>query len=126
MVFLLQNEYGLDLGFKFIRYNYGPYSFDLTDTLNSMKTLNLIDENILIFGDPTSVTCPKQLIYKLTEKGRVLLKSLTVTISSSDTKKIKAVLADWNNKSREEIVKYVYSKYMNNDSDLPVSVQTNW
>lgn len=115
IVFLLKEEYGLDLGFKFIRYNYGPYSHDLTETLESMKTLEIVEKTVVLLGGG-DIFPAKQIKYRLTEKGAKVLEGSS--ISKSDKGKIRKVVADWNGKNREEIVTYVYDKYMGKDEKL--------
>ncbi len=125
MVFLLQKEHHLNLGFEFISYNYGPYSFDLTDALETLTILGLVEEHTVYFGNDDKSLFPlKQIKYKITEKGEKTAKDIERRTSFTDSEKlaIKKVISDWKDKSREEIVAYVYSKYMTEDGDLSPSM----
>jgi uncharacterized protein YwgA len=42
-VYFLQQIAGMDLGFDFILYKHGPYSFDLTSEINAMRADDFLD-----------------------------------------------------------------------------------
>ncbi len=110
MMFLAQKENNLSEEFKFIKYNYGPYSFDLTKSLEALETINLITVEKEEFE--TDGEFPgKKFIFQLTETGEKFIES-EETKHEEDSKIIKNVVEEWNNKPMEDIIKYVYSKYM--------------
>jgi len=43
IVYILQEIYGVDIGYQFILYNYGPYSADLATDLEYVAALNGVD-----------------------------------------------------------------------------------
>jgi hypothetical protein len=109
MVFLAQKENKLSEEFKFIKYNYGPYSFDLTKSLEALETTGFITVEKEEFE--TDGEFPgKKFIFQLTEDGEKLIESEET--KEEDSKIIKNVVEKWNNKPMEDIIKYVYSKYM--------------
>ncbi len=46
--YMAQEMLGIDLGYEFVRYKYGPYCFELTDEIDEARA------NLLIFADETS------------------------------------------------------------------------
>lgn len=110
MIFLGQKEHKLPKRFEFIKYNYGPYSFQLTDCLNALEVLKLIKIQEEYFE--TSNDFPGRLhIYSLTDKGKKIVTKLK-TDFLEESKKIEQIAIKWNTKQLKEIIQYVYSKYM--------------
>lgn len=112
MVFLGKEEEGVDLGFEFIKYNYGPYSFELTQALDSLQTIELIE----VTTESSNITdsngfVNKKIIYQITDKGKNLA-DLESEKFKEVIEKIKLLVQKWNNVPRDKIVEYVYSKYM--------------
>ena len=111
MMFLAQKENKLSEEFKFIKYNYGPYSFDLTKSLEALEKEGFITVEKEEFE--TDGEFPgKKFIFQLTEEGENLIESEE---TKEDSNIIKNVVEEWNNKPMEDIIKYVYSKYMNGE-----------
>lgn len=112
MVFLGEKEEPrVDFGFEFTKYNYGPYSFELTKALDSLETLKLINikTSLLALTDSNGFQT-KQFSYTITEKGLQITEKIKV--EKEVVEKIKQLIKKWNNVSRQNIVEHVYSTYM--------------
>ena len=110
MVFLAKEEEGLDIGFTFTRYNYGPYSFELSNAINSLNEIGLISIHTELFESRDQFP-GKIFKFSLTKKGSEIL-SKHLRSFSRDISKIKKVVSRWNDEPLDSIIKYVYSKYM--------------
>lgn len=112
IVFLGKEEEDIDLGFEFVKYNYGPYSFELTKELESLQTLGLIEIQMEINNSTDSNGfISKKFIYKITTKGNEIINSETEKLKEV-VEKIKQLVRKWNTVPREKIVEHVYSRYM--------------
>jgi uncharacterized protein YwgA len=107
LVYLAQQEEGLDDHFEFQKYNYGPYSFELTETLETLEDLDMISVSKKTFSTEGRFK-GKKFIYSLTEKGKKQLdgvnKDVKQPLSSSSE--------EWGDKSLDDVLTYVYDKYM--------------
>jgi uncharacterized protein YwgA len=115
MVFLGENEEPMiNFGFEFTKYNYGPYSFELTKALDSLETLGLISVDTSLFASSDSGGFQtKQFTYTLTSKGVEVTENSGIEKTQKEmVDKIKQLLKKWNNVPRQKIIEYVYSKYM--------------
>lgn len=112
IIFLGKEEEEIDLGFEFIKYNYGPYSFELTKALESLETLELIEIQMDILNSTDSEGfINKKFIYMTTDKGDKLVDSELEKLKEV-FEKIKLLIEKWNDVSREKIIEHVYSKHM--------------
>lgn len=112
IVFLGKEEEGIDLGFEFIKYNYGPYSFELTKALDSLETLGLIEVQMEVLSATDSKGfLNKKFVYTITNKGSDLVDTEKEKLKEV-MEKIKQLVQKWNNVPRDKIVEHVYSKYM--------------
>ena len=50
LIYILNTYYDLFDNLSFFRYYYGPFSTELDDTLNNLKLLGYIDEEVIYFG----------------------------------------------------------------------------
>ncbi len=91
MVFLAQEEEGLDEFYEFKDYNYGPYSFELSDSLSALEEFNLIEVK----------RQGKKFIYSLTEKGEEAIREVKES-------SLKEVVDKWNDSSLRELIDYVW------------------
>jgi uncharacterized protein YwgA len=66
LIYTLQTQKGLHLGYRFINYSFGPYSKELEEDLRLLASLGLIKEEKGSDGT----------IIKLSEKGESVLKNL--------------------------------------------------
>jgi uncharacterized protein len=113
MIFLGKEEENLDMGFTFEKYNYGPYSFELTEALNSLESLGLIEVQTAFFSSSDSKGFQtKQFTYKLSDKGVKISEEINLEKFKEVVDAIKKLVEKWNNVSRQKIVEHVYSKYM--------------
>lgn len=110
MIFLGKREYGLDVGYTFEKYNYGPYSEELSRNLESLIDLGFIAVKEEIFDTEGHFPGVKNT-YFITERGEKVLDR--EIFNEEETTKVNKILTRWNNKSYKEIIDYVYSKYMN-------------
>jgi len=109
MVFLAQEEEGLENFYKFEKYNYGPYSFDLSDDLNVLKSLGLISITKESF-ETEGMFDGKVFHYRLTERGREKISE----IRSEIIENVQTISQKWNSSERslESLIDYVYDNYM--------------
>ena len=66
LVHTLQTKNGLDLGYKFLNYSFGPYSKELEEDLKLLKSLGLITE------EKSGI----ELIIRITRKGIEAVRNL--------------------------------------------------
>lgn len=120
IIFLAETEEKVLLTYKFEKYNYGPFSFELSDDLNSLVTTGFIKEEKTIFG----ISDGKPMIksnFELTVDGKTELKEKEDSIDNQTLESIKKVLEKWGSEPLDKILSYVYSKYMNgNNRDLAI------
>ena len=113
LIFLAKKEYNLNIGYDFVKYSYGPYSFELTNDLETLESLELIDVAKSEFLNHGSPFVGKQLTYILSKKGDKLIKDDEFLFADNTKKEIiDTVINEWNDKPLKTIIKYVYSKYM--------------
>jgi hypothetical protein len=70
MVYLLKNSFNIPFGFEFRMYFYGPYSDSLADALQLLKSVELVEENMVEIARGVV-----QYNYRLTDAGQEFLKS---------------------------------------------------
>ncbi len=99
IVYLGQKELGLAELFEYDEYHYGPYSQDLTDTLDEMVFEGVIVEDCKIRGDFITYC------YKLSDFATSPEKS-TIPLETIQKLKKLALLP------RSKIIDYVYRKYL--------------
>ena len=110
LIFLGKTEHQLPMDFEFNKYNYGPYSFSLSDELNVLQSLELISVKTEYF-DSNDQFEGKVHKYSLSVKGKeyvAKIKSMNLKFIESS----KEVISKWNSKPLGNIIKHVYSKYM--------------
>lgn len=106
LVFIGQKELGLPEVFKFSGYYYGPYSKDLTETIEALIRMGLLDEEVKERDEYI------EYIYTITEEGKGALKGLEREVKKKLPHSIISQLKDFKKMSRGEIIGYVYGKYM--------------
>lgn len=112
LVFLIDKEKGINIGYSFRPYIYGPYSFELSDDLDVLKSLQLIQVEAEEFETIDSPFVGKKLTFSLAAKGKELLDKNTQLFSETQEKDIVSIISEWNEKPLSIIISYVYSKYM--------------
>lgn len=110
MVFLSKEEEPrIDFGFEFTKYNYGPYSFDLTKALDAMETLGLIEvETSILPSTDFNGFQTKQFTYKITEKGLETTSNSKIEEKREVVEKIKQLVQKWNTVPRQKMIEHVY------------------
>ena len=71
--------------FTYTKYLYGPYSFDLKETLTKLISLGIIEENFKDNG----------YTYSLTAQGELLLTTLKSKVDASDIEKLKLLIKEY-------------------------------
>lgn len=64
IVCILKEEFGINFSYSFKSYFYGPYSDSLYDTLNTLVSSNIVEEDIEIINEEEEVY---QYFYKLND-----------------------------------------------------------
>lgn len=113
MIFLGKREYGLDVGYSFEKYNYGPYSEELSRNLESLIDLGFIDVRTEIFETEGPYPGVKNT-YLISKKGREIIEKIEI-FNSKETEMAEKIIKEWNHKSYRDVIDYVYGKYINNE-----------
>jgi uncharacterized protein YwgA len=110
MVFLGQKKLGLPESFNFEMHYFGPYSWELTQTIESLKAAGYITERVRKSGDYT------MYIYALSEQGKAAAKGRKMTTKRQDIKIKDAAFAldTLNQTPLSAILAYVYRNYSEN------------
>lgn len=109
MVFLAEEEEGLNEFYEFEKYNYGPYSFDLTDQLDTLVELGFIEKYTKTFPSDGKFQ-GKKFIYKLTDEGKEKARNASQEIK--EPLKKSADKWDSSSASLDSLLDYVYDEYM--------------
>lgn len=115
LIFLAEVEEKVPLTYKFERYHYGPFSFELSDDLNALKQTGFIEENQVIIGSSEGFPIVKST-FSLTEDGKQELDENQNRINQDSIKSINSIVKKWNDVSLDEVLNYVYSKYITDDN----------
>ncbi len=110
MMFLAQKENKLSKEFEFIKYNYGPYSFELTKDVETLEKEGFLTIEKEEFTTDNKFS-GKRFMFQLTKKGEKFVKD-NKNDFEIDSKIINETVKKWNKKPMGDIIKYVYSKYM--------------
>ena len=86
VIFLLQRKYGVDLGYRFVPYYFGPYSKNLQLDINLLKLMGLLEVH------PTIA-----YIHKLTRKGSRKANEVESRIDSRDLPRLINAIAEMRN-----------------------------
>jgi len=114
MMFLSQVEEGSNTSYSFQKYHYGPFSFDFSDDLNALTQLGFIKTTNVMWGVSDGQPAVRTT-FELSPEGLRELKENESELDEKTLTAIKKVLS-WNDKPLGEVLNYVYSKYMGNDS----------
>ena len=115
LMFLAKTEEKAPLTYKFEKYHYGPFSFDLNDDLNALKQINLITESIDMLGSSDGSAIIKST-FTLTEDGKKELSDNINKLSPEGINALAQVVSKWNSLSLEKVLEYVYSKYITSNN----------
>ncbi|MCK4729888.1 MAG: hypothetical protein KAT28_01075 [Candidatus Aenigmarchaeota archaeon] len=110
MMFLAQKENKLSKEFEFIKYNYGPYSFELTKDIDALEKEGFLTIEKEEFATDNEFS-GKRFLFQLTKKGEKFVKDNKNNFEA-DSKVINGTVKKWNKKPMNDIIRYVYSKYM--------------
>ena len=108
LVFLLDVKN--NLGFEFVRSNYGPFSAKLCDILQSAQEDGWVKEGVMEKDEMTKYT------YNITAKGKDSLSVISKTIGINEKDRISKWLKNIEEQgfaqmALPELIKYVYEKY---------------
>ncbi|MEM0285014.1 MAG: hypothetical protein QXU85_05200 [Sulfolobales archaeon] len=107
LVFLAVAEGGVDIDATFKPYYFGPWSPEVQRALNELVSEGLVEvESVGLSEEGHGFTT-----YRITEKGRERLASVTATVSSSQLSRLKRVVSLYGYLPLSFIVAYIYSKY---------------
>jgi len=104
-VFIKEIMPRLDSFFKFIPYDYGPFSFSLASTLDNLKNNGLIAVSTIPL--PSGI----RYDYKLTNDGILLAREIYKKIDSDIKKRLEKLRCDATQMGYFPVLSYVYSKY---------------
>ena len=100
LVCILKHGHSVPFSYNFIPYYYGPYSEDLTDTVDSLVGLGLLTETKEMY--PSGI--PKY-VYELTPQGTEKVEGNIKTIQSEiDLDKLQTLTKTLDEKSTEDLV----------------------
>ncbi len=109
LIFLIQTE-GLIEGYAFHKKHYGPYSEELDVDIRAFtESFNLIDTR-LIEGKKYPYS-----LYSPTQKGIDTVTEIKKEIPVEKMAKVDAIIKRYGNKSYQELLEYVYQKYVIKD-----------
>ncbi|MDO8538351.1 MAG: hypothetical protein Q7S21_05695 [archaeon] len=111
MVYLLNEEEHVKTEHNFSLYTYGPYSFELTNDLEMLEQFKYLKVDKVLFPSNGEYV-GKEYCYKITEEGKKFIKDNIDKLTKEEIEHMKKVLKNWNSRSLNEIIKYVYSKYV--------------
>jgi len=115
LMFLAKVEEKVPLTYDFKKYHYGPFSFDLSDDLNALKQTDFINESMTVMGSSEGSAMVKS-VFTLTEDGKKELEENKAKLSSEGVSALSITINKWNSSSLDKILKYVYSKYITDES----------
>ena len=108
LVFLLQKEHGISLGYEFRPYNWGPLSFELQNDLNWLVAQGIVTECITEFSE----TGGRRYDYLLSEWGKDYFhRVIEPSISKEVKDAILALIRKWGSESIQKLLDYVHQKY---------------
>ena len=104
-VFLAQEQFGVSKLFTFQPLHYGPYSYDLNETVSTLVSLGLVTEEVVLSG-----SC-KTYNYRITESGKKLLSG-----TNSKNDELANGLSSLHEfvckfKNPQQLIAYVYNKF---------------
>lgn len=102
IVFLGQMELGLPKLFEFDKYHYGPYSWELTETIEDLISTGQIKEERESCGDYITY------VYRLSDFGLTVMEKPDRYISEEKIETLKKL----SELPRSTIIEYVYRKYL--------------
>ncbi len=102
IVFLGQMELGLPKLFEFDKYHYGPYSWELTETIEDLISTGQIKEERESCGDYITY------VYHLSDFGLTVMEKPDRYISEEKIETLKKL----SELPRSTIIEYVYRKYL--------------
>lgn len=117
LIFLAEVEEKAPLTYNFERYHYGPFSFELSDDLNALKQTGFIEEKQVIIGSSEGFPIVKST-FNLTEDGKREIAKNEEKINHEAVNSINSIVKKWNDVPLEEVLNYVYSKYITDNREL--------
>lgn len=121
LMFLAETERGAPTTYKFEKYHYGPFSFELSDDLDALAKTGFVSEEKNGYGSSDGNLMIK-CTFSLTQDGKKELKENEAVLDANGIKIFEEVTKRWNNTPLDSILKYVYQKYMNdNNRELAIA-----
>lgn len=107
LVFLLQEEAKIPLGYEFKPYHFGPLSFELQNDLNWMVAQGVVIEFVTEFGEGI-----KRYEYVLSEWGKDYFKEMIEpSMPKNIMDAISSVVEKWGFVEIQKLLDYVHQRY---------------
>lgn len=119
LVFLAQEESEIESEYEFYAYDYGPYSKELYDALDTLEDRELIEKEV-----ESTRSGNEKYIYSLTDKGRTLVIDY---LDFSDDRDSVLTVADtiteeYNDMPIQRLLQYVYKEYPDSTERTKLSI----
>jgi len=108
VLFLLQEEADL-CKFNFIPYRFGPYSYEVTNLVNSLLSRNILKKKYVTVFDFLQEN-PMEIIY-LTNKGHAEVKKIIEKVDNITLLKMRFLVRKFSSIPLTYLIAYVYAKY---------------
>jgi DNA-binding PadR family transcriptional regulator len=119
LIFLLDEETDLDVGYDFRPDNYGPFSPELYNVIETLEDRDLVNREVKHTRGGN-----EKFVYSLTESGRKVAKR--VLEREDDVKEVfdaaQEVKQKHNDQSLERLLRYVYNKYPDYTSETKLDI----
>ncbi len=121
LIFLAQTEERALTTYKFEKYHYGPFSFDLSDDIEALSKTGFVREEVVGYGSSSGKLMIKHT-FSLTPDGKKELQVSEHNLDKTGVQAISSSVKKWNSAQLDKVLKYVYGKYMNdNNRELAVA-----
>lgn len=106
LMFLAQEEGGLrEKQFRYIGWDYGPFSRDLQVCINTLVNLELLVE-----GTHPTKSGESAYRYVLTDGGRALLEQAPWNPVETESGQIARLVREWGSRNLDELIRHVYAR----------------
>ena len=105
ILFLLENEENLDSHIKFEKWQYGPYSNEISRIIDSLKEKNVILETV------NNTIRGESYFYIINPEKQPEVDVIIQDLDAEALVKINNVIAKFGNMPLNQLLRYVYSRY---------------
>ncbi len=105
--FLAQQRIGLDTGYIFRPYDYGPFCSEVCEHVDTLQEAGFVSQR------SRERDGKKHYLYGLTEEGEQLAERMVdrFDFTDSDVATVEEIVDDWNTQNLSELLSFVYSEY---------------